>query len=110
MSNSQILERLMAEYGNYVLHICYMELGDYQWAEDATQDTFITVMEKYNTFRGKSEEKAWIFRIAINCSRNIRRKKSFGEIVSDEVGLLCNKKENPIERFIETECVLKALE
>lgn len=41
-----------------------MYLKDYQLAEDVTQDTFIQVYEKYETFENRSSEKTWIMRIA----------------------------------------------
>lgn len=36
----EIISRLMNQYGNSILRMCYMYLKDYQLAEDVTQDTF----------------------------------------------------------------------
>ena len=67
------LERLINEYGNTLLRMCYLFLKDYQLAEDAVQETFIKVMKSYETFKHKSSEKTWITRIAINVCKNEMR-------------------------------------
>lgn len=67
------LERMMNEYGNSLLRLCYMYLKDRQLAEDAVQDTFIKVYKNYGSFDGGSGEKAWINRIAINVCKDILR-------------------------------------
>ena len=66
MPAEQFLERLMDEYGNTVLRMCYLYLKDYQLAEDAVQETFIKAMKSYESFEHKSSEKTWLIRIAIN--------------------------------------------
>ena len=42
-------------------------------AEDAVQETFIKAYRKMETFRGESSEKTWLFAIAANVCRDIRR-------------------------------------
>lgn len=64
--NEEIISRLINQYGNSILRMCYMYLKDYQLAEDVTQETFLQVYEKYETFENRSSEKTWITRIAIN--------------------------------------------
>ena len=39
-------------------------------AADLTQDTFLKALRSIKSFRGDSELKTWLFRIAINESRN----------------------------------------
>ena len=77
MPAEQFLERLMDEYGNTVLRMCYLYLKDYQLAEDAVQETFIKAMKSYESFEHKSSEKTWLIRIAINCCKNIMRNRWF---------------------------------
>ena len=62
--NEEIISRLINQYGNSILRMCYMYLKDYQLAEDVTQETFLQVYEKYETFENRSSEKTWITRIA----------------------------------------------
>lgn len=62
-----------------------MYLKDYQLAEDVTQETFLQVWNKYETFENKSSEKAWITRIAINRCKNCMRASWFKRISIEEL-------------------------
>lgn len=76
MANKQSKENIDAiveEYGNSVLRMCYLYLKDYQLAEDVTQETFIKVYEKIDTFRHDASIKTWIMSIAINLCKNQMR-------------------------------------
>ncbi len=44
-------------------------------AEDATQETFIAAHKRIRGFRGDSSLKTWLFGIALNISRNAKRKR-----------------------------------
>ena len=74
------LERMMNAYGDSLLRMCSIYLNDTTLAEDAVQETFIKVYEKYHTFNQASEEKTWIMRIAINVCKNYRRTSWFKRI------------------------------
>lgn len=65
------IERLIEVYGNDVLRTCYLYLKDIHRAEDAFQEVFIKVYNKYNSFRGESSEKTWIMRITINVCKDM---------------------------------------
>lgn len=67
------LHRIMTEYGTSLLRICYVYLKDVQLCEDAVQETFLKVYQKYPTFRHECSEKSWIMRIAINICKDILR-------------------------------------
>lgn len=67
------INRLMDSYGNEVLRTAYMFLKDYHKAEDAFQEVFIKVFNKYESFRGESSEKTWIIKITINTCKDILR-------------------------------------
>ncbi len=73
------VERMMSEYGDTILRLCYMYLKDHQLAEDATQEAFIRAYCKYPMFKGDSSEKTWITRIAINICKDMMRRRSWGE-------------------------------
>ena len=70
-SESRLAE-LIDTYGKLVFSICYKITGDYFTAEDITQETFLSVFQKYATFDG-SNEKSWICRIATNKSIDFLR-------------------------------------
>lgn len=62
---------LYREYATGILRMCYLYLGDFQLAEDATQETFVKVFRNYKKFRGASKVKSWITRIAINVCKDM---------------------------------------
>ncbi len=65
--------RIMEEHGTQLLRLCYMYVKDKQLAEDAVQETFLKVFQKYPTFRHECSEKSWITRIALNSCKDILR-------------------------------------
>ncbi len=53
-------------------------VNDYDAAQDLTQETFIIVWQKLDSFRNESSIGTWIFRIASNnCLRQIEKEKRF---------------------------------
>lgn len=77
MPANKEIERLMNNYGDAILRMCFLYLKDYHLAEDATQETFIKAMNAYETFQQKSSEKTWLTQIAINSCKNIMRTNWF---------------------------------
>lgn len=72
-NNKPDMQRLINEYGNNLLRMCYLYLQDLQLAEDAVQDTYLKVYQNWNQFKGSSSEKTWITSIAINiCKSHLR--------------------------------------
>lgn len=49
-------------------------MNDHGWAQDVTQETFITVWQKLSQFRNESAIGTWIYRIASNhCLRQLQK-------------------------------------
>ena len=63
-------ETLIDRYSGDIYALLYRLTGNPEEAEDLTQDTFLRVVRSIKTFRGESELRTWLFRIAINESRN----------------------------------------
>lgn len=78
----ELCERLLNQYGDTMLRVCYQYLKDYHLAEDAVQETFIKAVNNYNSFKGNSTEKTWLTRIALNCCKNIMRTHWFKYVYS----------------------------
>ena len=72
-SREQAVQRMIAAYGDELLRLCFMYLSDWQLAEDALQETFLKVFRKYDTFAGRSSEKTWLVRIAVNVCKDYLR-------------------------------------
>ena len=63
----------MAKYGDGLLRLCILQIGDYALAEDAVQETFIRAYRHYDTFENRSSVKTWLTAIAVNVCRSMRR-------------------------------------
>jgi RNA polymerase sigma factor (sigma-70 family) len=63
-------------YGRYVgamFHTVLRLVGNRQDAEDLTQEVFVKVFQRLDSFRGESTLGAWIKRIAVNAALNYLR-------------------------------------
>lgn len=71
------MQRSMARPGNHVIHvyesyasmlfrIAMVHLGSREDAEEATQETFIKLMEKAPAFQDAEHQKAWLIRVLTN--------------------------------------------
>ena len=59
--------------------------GDHGTAEDVVQDSFVKAYQKLSTFEERSSFKSWLFRIAINTSKNKLRAQSNSNLDIDSV-------------------------
>nr|WP_285876789.1 sigma factor [Fictibacillus phosphorivorans] len=55
----------MKTYGEEIKRLVYTFVKNWQSAEDITQDVFVTLYTKLDTFRGDSAIRSWIYSIAI---------------------------------------------
>lgn len=73
--NKKRLVTMIDQYERDLLHLCCVYLRDISMAEDAVQEAFLKAYQHMDTFRGESSEKTWLYRIAINVCRDMRRSK-----------------------------------
>ena len=66
-------EALIDAYGDELLRLCLLYLGDRQLAEDAFQETMVKAWRALPDFRGESGAKTWLFHIAVNTCRDMLR-------------------------------------
>ncbi len=71
----QLLERLMAQYGDNLLRMCWTLLHDRELARDAVQETFLKAYRSLAGLREGDTERAWLMRIAVNTCRDIQRSR-----------------------------------
>ena len=67
------IEELIDLYGDDILRLCLLYLGDRQLAEDAFQDTFVKAWKNLSSFKGESSVKTWLSQIAANTCRSMQR-------------------------------------
>ncbi|MEW6547774.1 MAG: RNA polymerase sigma factor [Bacillota bacterium] len=70
---ARAVEQAMQRYGDYILRLAYLTLGDRHEAEDVAQETFLRALAKGGQFRGECQLGAWLGRICLNLCRDRRR-------------------------------------
>ena len=73
--DSGVMERWINDYGDDLLRVCALNLGDASQAEDALQDALLKAFRAYGSFQHLSSEKTWLTRIAINVCRDMQRSR-----------------------------------
>ncbi|MEE0845869.1 MAG: sigma-70 family RNA polymerase sigma factor [Eggerthellaceae bacterium] len=69
-------ERLVREYADLVLRVCYTYLRTTADAEDVCQDTLLKLICRKDPFNGPDHERAWVIRVASNACKNLLRSRS----------------------------------
>ena len=75
-------QQLVAKLQPRVYGLAYRILQQTQDAEDATQQTFLALIEHISDFREESSVATWVLKIATNYAFKILRKKRGGKMVS----------------------------
>jgi RNA polymerase sigma-70 factor (ECF subfamily) len=93
------LSRLIERHGPGVSRFARRQLGSRRsWADDVTQDVFVTVARAARRFAGRSSLRTWLFGIAINICREYVRRERRTE--SDEVlAALPDASLDPLQRL-----------
>ncbi|MCA1063695.1 sigma-70 family RNA polymerase sigma factor [Rossellomorea sp. AcN35-11] len=75
------LELIMDEYGERLTKLVYNYVKDWSLAEDIVQDVFITCYKHYEKTNEIISFKAWIYRLAINKSKDVLKSSAFRNVV-----------------------------
>jgi RNA polymerase sigma factor (sigma-70 family) len=67
------LELLISRHQRWIYNIALRMLCRPQDAEDATQEILIKVLTRLSTFRGESQFRTWLYRLALNHLLNMKR-------------------------------------
>lgn len=73
-TRDQAFHELVRRYERRVYGICYRYFGNHADAQDATQDTFLTLARKLHQFRHDSALSTWIYRVATNACNDLGRR------------------------------------
>ena len=63
-------DELFERYSRMVFNLAYQVLMNREEALDVTQEVFLTIYRKMDTFRGESSVKTWIYRIVVRKASN----------------------------------------
>ena len=109
-------DNLINRHSAEIYGLLYRLTDDVEEAADLTQETFLKALRAIRTFRGDADLKTWLFRIAVNESRNRfrwwkRRKRESTFSLENTVGageqiysdVLADGTENPEEAMLRIE-------
>ena len=82
-------EELIETYAEMVFRVAYRILKDEQDAEDAMQETFLSIHRRIQSFRGESKFSSWLYRVATNVALDALRARKryrghFTELSDDQ--------------------------
>ncbi len=80
----KLIDQLMDEYGQSLLHLTYSYVGNREIAEDLTQEIFVKCYQRLEQYQRKASLKSWIWRIAINHCKDYLRSWHHKHIVVSE--------------------------
>ena len=73
----EALDRLVIRHKDRIFSLCYRLLGDYDEAEECTQETFVKVFRSIGSFRLESSFSTWLYSIAVNTCKNRRNSADY---------------------------------
>jgi RNA polymerase sigma factor (sigma-70 family) len=74
--SKEALELLITRHQRWIYNIALRMVCLPQDAEDATQEILIKVLRKLSTFRGESQFRTWLYRLAVNHLLNMKRARA----------------------------------
>lgn len=97
----QIIDQLMHEYSDDILHLVYTYVKNRATAEYLTQEIFIKCYEKLNQFNQQATIKTWVYRIASNHCKDYLRSWHYRKIMlSDKISDYLPSKSKQVEEEI----------
>ena len=79
------IEQIHEEYSRRVYSWCLRIVRNVEDAEDLTQDAFLLLCRKINTYRGESAFSTWLYRLVTNVALMRRRKKILPQTPLDDI-------------------------
>ncbi|MDD2498285.1 MAG: sigma-70 family RNA polymerase sigma factor [Desulfitobacteriaceae bacterium] len=74
--NWQKVDEWMKLYGDRLIRVIYLLINNYHVAEEITQEVFVKAYSNMGSFRGDSSPYTWLYRVALNLSKNHLSRKS----------------------------------
>jgi RNA polymerase sigma-70 factor (ECF subfamily) len=105
-------EVLVKKYQRMAYFLALKMVGNHHDADEVAQKTFLSVYKNLATFEGRSSLKTWIFRIAMNFSKNLVRDRGRreGEEVTERSAVAFSAVEDDINTHERRQIVRTAVE
>ena len=96
----QAFDLLVLKYQSRLISTAFKFVKDVQIAEDIVQDSFIKAFKALDSFREDSSFYTWIYRIAVNTSRNfLGSKKRKSELLNSDLSEEASYEIEPVETY-----------
>jgi RNA polymerase sigma-70 factor (ECF subfamily) len=82
--NEQAFDELYFRYAPKLKKLIYYNLGDVDESNDVFHDVFIRVYKHIDSYNVNMPFSSWIYKIAVNCSKNYRRKSIRNEVLIEK--------------------------
>jgi len=76
VGDQEAFESIYRAFSKFVYNVAWRIVSKHEDAEEVTQEVFLIVYRKLNTFRFQSTLKTWIYRVTINTAVNYAKKSS----------------------------------
>ena len=98
--DNEAFTTLVGKYQKSVHALAWRKIGDFHFAEEITQDTFLQAYKKLATLRNPNQFAGWLYVIATNiCNRWLQKKK----LPTQSLGGHIRGRDR--ERFLQTLCI-----
>ena len=84
----EAFDRIVVRYRKDVYRIAYRMTANHEDADDVAQETFVRAFRALGSFRGDASLKTWLFRIAMNLSVNVGRRRQSARTEVRDLDLL----------------------
>ena len=88
---------LVDRHKNTIFNLCYRMMGNYQDAQDISQEAFLQVWRKLSWFRAGQKFRNWLITIAINLCRNKLKRDKIIRFISIDRTVRTEDGEIPVE-------------
>lgn len=96
-----LIDEIMNKYGQEILQLVYSYVNNKEVAEDLTQDIFVKCYKSLHTYKGKSNVKTWLWRIAINhCKDYIKSWYNKKVIVTEDESTYIGIQKESVEQTV----------
>ncbi|SCC01049.1 sigma-70 family RNA polymerase sigma factor [Bacillus mycoides] len=96
-----LIDEIMNKYGQEILQLVYSYVNNKEVAEDLTQDIFVKCYKSLHTYKGKSNVKTWLWRIAINhCKDYIKSWYNKKVIVTEDESTYIGSQKESVEQTV----------
>lgn len=85
--NRDTFELVVKEYAKVVFNIAFRIVNDYEDAMDIAQTTFLKVYENIDSYDPSHAIFSWLYKIAVNESINLIKKKKRTVLLDSDLGL-----------------------